>query len=140
MAKGNKKHHPVAVHCLKSLTSEVVPIKRQLNKLSHHYRVLANAADKKACSYKRKLDQTGHSVNGVSTNEEADWLLRFYNAYAYASEVYSDISKALSISHNGGFVRFDKLPTNPNQIDATAKIEDLLQAYANYKIVKRYTP
>lgn len=133
MAK-NKKHHPMAVNSLKALTSEVVPIKRQLHKLSHRYRTLATAADRKACEYKNKLEMTGHSVNGMSTNDESDWLLRFHNAYAYASEVYSDISKALSVTINGGSVHFGKLPTHPSQIDATAKIEDLKTAYAQHRI------
>ena len=138
MAK-KEKHHPTAVHSLKALTSEVVPIKRQLHKLSHRYRTLATAADRKACAYKNKLEMTGHSTNGVSTDEESDWLLRFHNAYAYASEIYSDISKALSIAVNGGSVHFGNLPTHPSQIDASARIEDLKTAYAQHRIVKRYT-
>jgi len=138
MAK-NKKNHPTAVQCLKKLNAEVVPIKRQLHKLSHYYRTLATAADRKACEYKRRLEATGHSVSGVSTDEESEWLLRFHNAYAYASEVYSDISKALSITINGGSVHFGKLPTLPSQIDASARIEDLKTAYAQYRMARRYT-
>lgn len=135
----NEKLHPTAVQCLKGLNSSVVPIKRQLNRLSQKYRTLATAADRKACEYKRRFEATGHSINGIATDEESEWLLRFHDAYAYASEVYSDISKALSITNNGGSVHFGKLPTHPNQIDASARIEELKLAYARYKPIKRYT-
>ena len=138
MAK-NEKLHPTAVQCFKGLNAEIVPIKRQLHKLSQRYRTLANAADRKACDYKRRYMETGHKENAIGTDEESVWLLRFHDAYAYASEVYSDISKALSVSINNGSVHFDRLPTHPNQIDAAARIEDLKTAYANYQIVKRHT-
>lgn len=135
--KKNKKNNPIAVSHLDGLLLEIKPIRTQLDRLSRKYRTLANRADKSAVSYQRQLEGRGYSVNCLPDEEAATWDLRFYNAYSLLSEIYSDISKALSLTQDKGSVHLGRLPSHPKDLEVVARISEMKRQYADYLFIKR---
>lgn len=138
MKKNTKKNDPIAVSHLHGFLLDIKPIRGQLDRLSRKYRTLANKADKAAMSYQRKLETLGCSVNALPDDEDPTWLLRFYNAYSLLSEIYSDISKALSLTHDPkGAVYLGSLPNHPSDFEVVARLATMKQQYAAYLDIKR---
>jgi hypothetical protein len=137
MRLNKKKHNPVALAHLNGLLIEIKPLKARLDRLSRKYRTLATRADRKALMYQRQLETRGYSTNSLPHDQDAEWSLRFYNAYNLLSEIYSDISKGLSITHDGGSVHFGKMPGHPRDFEVLARLAEMKQQYADYLSAKR---